>query len=262
MFSKGSRYRNLPESAALTAQGERLRGKELRRISRLPGRFQHIVRDGDRLDLLAFKYYGDPSRWWQIADANTEFEFPVDLLDGLPFVEERFVLRHQQFFDSFENLRTALAALGDVSAGELSPFEGDVMAVDPDFIETTIVVVYDGSPALRQQIIAEIRARFDLLRAFAWPQDGKTAEAFTFDDQSVKSQWQSMIADLAVETGVTRITSAITDRTVEVAYHSARISHQTIAAIIGANGFAIQSESSAVLLRTGARIVIPPNQVV
>src|SRR6266545_2047443 len=61
MFSKSSRYRNLPESSPVNAQGERLRGKELRLTPPTPGRFLHTVHEGDRLDLLAFKYYDDPS---------------------------------------------------------------------------------------------------------------------------------------------------------------------------------------------------------
>src|SRR5262245_61543661 len=168
MFSKGSRYRNLPESSVLTAQGERLRGKELRVMPRLSGRFQHTVRDGDRLDLLAFKYYGDAGRWWQIADANPEFEFPADMLDELPAVEERLVLRHDGFYDRFEDLRTTLDQMGEVRVGETSSFEGDTAAREPDFIESSIIMKYDGSAATRLQIVTAIKARFHLLRCFTW----------------------------------------------------------------------------------------------
>jgi hypothetical protein len=28
------------------------------------------VAAGDRLDLIAFRFLGDPGQWWQIADAN------------------------------------------------------------------------------------------------------------------------------------------------------------------------------------------------
>lgn len=30
----------------------------------------HTIVQGDRLDLLAYRYYGDASKWWIIADAN------------------------------------------------------------------------------------------------------------------------------------------------------------------------------------------------
>lgn len=39
---------------------------------------RYVVRDGDRLDLLAFTAYGDSTRWWIIADANPE-EDPLRL---------------------------------------------------------------------------------------------------------------------------------------------------------------------------------------
>ena len=32
----------------------------------------HMVTDRDRLDNLAYQYYGDPTQWWQIAQANPE----------------------------------------------------------------------------------------------------------------------------------------------------------------------------------------------
>lgn len=30
----------------------------------------HVLADGDRLDLLAYRYYGDCALWWVIAEAN------------------------------------------------------------------------------------------------------------------------------------------------------------------------------------------------
>lgn len=37
---------------------------------------------GDRLDLLASEYYGDPSLWWIIASANNIHNAPVGIQDG------------------------------------------------------------------------------------------------------------------------------------------------------------------------------------
>lgn len=34
------------------------------------------VAEGDRFDTLARRYYGDPSYWWAIADANPEIPYP------------------------------------------------------------------------------------------------------------------------------------------------------------------------------------------
>ena len=41
---------------------------------------QHVVRNGDRLDLIAAKYLGDPLMFWLICDANGAIR-PEDLLE-------------------------------------------------------------------------------------------------------------------------------------------------------------------------------------
>lgn len=41
----------------------------------------HLVVDGDRVDLLAYKYLGDPTLWWVICDVN-DLAFPLDLPVG------------------------------------------------------------------------------------------------------------------------------------------------------------------------------------
>jgi len=261
MFSKGSRYRNLPESSVLTAQGERLRGKELRVMKRPLARFQHTVRDGDRLDLLAFKYYGDPARWWQIADANPEFEFPSDMLDRSPVARERLVLRHADFFDRFAALRTALAAFGQVTVGESTSFEGDTAPLDLDFIESMVVVTYNPTPSTRQQIITRINQDLHFIDSFAWVNGNPTSEAFRLDDRVAKSQWQAMITSLNTKPGVLEVRSTITEATVEIAYHRTRVSRQEITGIIVGNRYSIEGERSSELLRAGSRIVIPPNEI-
>ncbi|MGC5564322.1 LysM peptidoglycan-binding domain-containing protein [Streptomyces sp. FR-108] len=40
----------------------------------------HTVSAGDRPDLLARRYFGDPAQWWQIADANPVLD-PRELTD-------------------------------------------------------------------------------------------------------------------------------------------------------------------------------------
>lgn len=35
----------------------------------------HVVKDGDRLDLLAYQYLRDPNMWWVIAEYNRIFWF-------------------------------------------------------------------------------------------------------------------------------------------------------------------------------------------
>lgn len=41
---------------------------------------QHQVQAGDRLDLLAGRYFGDPLQYWRIVDANPTLD-PDDLLE-------------------------------------------------------------------------------------------------------------------------------------------------------------------------------------
>lgn len=39
--------------------------------------------DGDRLDTLAYNYYGNPNLWWVIAVANNIHDAPLSLEPGL-----------------------------------------------------------------------------------------------------------------------------------------------------------------------------------
>jgi len=264
MFSKSSRYRNLPESSPVNAQDERLRGKELRLLPPTPGRFLHTVHENDRLDLLAFKYYGDTTRWWQISDANPEWAFPPDLLDRGPAAEELLVMRPVGFAERVDELRIALSAFGEVHREETSSFDETVVR-NPEFLEATLTVIYTPSPATRQQIIDEINETggvcpLHLLRTFAWSQGGQTAEAFTFEALSAKSEWRRMIEELAALPGVLELQSLITTATARVVYHSGILARQTILSLIATHGFTVLMESTT-LSRIGAQVVIPPNRI-
>jgi nucleoid-associated protein YgaU len=70
-FFKGSRYADVGEVQTTDAQGRTVRYKRTRFITTPPVSGTHVVTDGDRLDRLAFKTYGDVERWWLIADLNT-----------------------------------------------------------------------------------------------------------------------------------------------------------------------------------------------
>ena len=83
MIGIGSRYSGI-KTATWTAP----EGREIvylrRRFIAPPERFallhNHIVQDGDRPDLLAFHYLGDPEQFWRIADPNVVFS-PNELTD-------------------------------------------------------------------------------------------------------------------------------------------------------------------------------------
>jgi hypothetical protein len=73
MFGPNSRY-YLTKTARLVRED----GTEVvylrRRFVPRPERFavvgEHVVSEGERLDLVAHQYLGDPEQFWRIADAN------------------------------------------------------------------------------------------------------------------------------------------------------------------------------------------------
>ncbi|MEU9671665.1 tail protein X [Streptomyces bobili] len=57
---------------------------EMRRLPAAEGDFRHTLTDGERLDHLAFRYYGDPQAYWRICDGNPEVLSPLALVDDEP----------------------------------------------------------------------------------------------------------------------------------------------------------------------------------
>jgi hypothetical protein len=41
-----------------------------------------LIHETDTMDLFASRAYGDPKRWWVIADVNPQFFYPLDLIPG------------------------------------------------------------------------------------------------------------------------------------------------------------------------------------
>jgi hypothetical protein len=67
-----SRYNNIPKTK--TADGTRLyRTVKYPEIPRGNNDIYVITTDGDRYDVLAYKYYNDKSLWWIISSANAEY---------------------------------------------------------------------------------------------------------------------------------------------------------------------------------------------
>lgn len=79
MFLKNSRYRVArrfePDEQGLV----RCRGVRPRPIGPAPGVLEHLVKEGDRLDLLARHYYNDTRLWWRIIDANPDLVGGVEI---------------------------------------------------------------------------------------------------------------------------------------------------------------------------------------
>lgn len=78
MFSKNSRYYGL-QTAIVDNGGAEAKAVKLRRIDKING-FQYMVRDQDSLDYISNQKYNDSTKFWYIADANSEMK-ANDLLD-------------------------------------------------------------------------------------------------------------------------------------------------------------------------------------
>lgn len=80
MFFEGSRYLDVKEYKVTDAEGRELTVKRRRRTPETGGSFTYQVKSGDRLDLLAYKFYRTPRKWWLICDANPGLMYPDELL--------------------------------------------------------------------------------------------------------------------------------------------------------------------------------------
>jgi hypothetical protein len=262
MFDKGSRYQKLDESSPVNAQGERLRGKELRYIPAPAGSYQHAVSEGDRLDLLAYKYYGDSTRWWQISDANPEHLFPTDLLDGAPVVGKRLSLVHATFRQRLALLLEDLRASGRLTSVESLPDD----AAGADFLRSTISVTYKPSDDAHAFVLQQLESEkigFHLLDSRRWGgggEDSNAVEAFSFDDVDAVAKWHEMIAGLGGIDGVLNVGSRVMGMTLDVFYLATKVSDPEIVAVVEDNGFRL-AEANALASRVGARVVVPPNQI-
>lgn len=77
MFSRGSRYELISTSTVMQRQADgTVREVRLAHRRFLPELDQHLlvaqhtVAPGERLDLLAARYLGDPTQYWRLCDAN------------------------------------------------------------------------------------------------------------------------------------------------------------------------------------------------
>jgi hypothetical protein len=79
MFAPGSRYEKVSDAVWVDRQGRRLPYKLLRPFPPdSPTRQFHDVADHERLDLIAFTFFGDPEQFWRVCDANRTLR-PDDL---------------------------------------------------------------------------------------------------------------------------------------------------------------------------------------
>ena len=73
MFDENSRYIKCSTVEVETAQGVNVLAVKLRRPPYVPGKSIE-TKGTDRLDLMAHRRYKDGTKFWHVADANTELE--------------------------------------------------------------------------------------------------------------------------------------------------------------------------------------------
>ena len=73
MFLSNSRYASVATIIVRTRDGREVTAVRLRRLPAATGEPYAVTRS-DRLDIIAFRRYGDATRYWRVADANTELE--------------------------------------------------------------------------------------------------------------------------------------------------------------------------------------------
>ena len=88
MYAPGSRYAHLPQAVFVDADGRSRPYTLLRPFGPAsPMRQVHELADAERLDLVAFRFFGDPEQFWRICDANATLR-----PDDLEVVGRRFVI--------------------------------------------------------------------------------------------------------------------------------------------------------------------------
>jgi hypothetical protein len=75
MFSPGSRYERVPTAVHVDRDGKQRPYVLLRTFPPpAPTLQQYEVAESDRLDLIAWRFLGDPEQFWRICDANATLQ--------------------------------------------------------------------------------------------------------------------------------------------------------------------------------------------
>jgi hypothetical protein len=73
MFLDNSRYAGLPVTTAPDARGRPATAVKLRRLPPVEGEAV-VVHEHDQLDVMSHQRYRDGTRFWHVADANSELQ--------------------------------------------------------------------------------------------------------------------------------------------------------------------------------------------
>jgi nucleoid-associated protein YgaU len=80
MIFTGSRYGAADVVEAVGPDGRTTRALATHVLEPAPGVLSYTVLEGERFDTLAARFYGEPTKYWLILDANPETLNPFDLL--------------------------------------------------------------------------------------------------------------------------------------------------------------------------------------
>lgn len=80
MVFKGSRYSSVEIIEVLGSDARVRRSLTTRVIAPPPSALEQTVVEGERLDTLAARFYGDATRYWLLLDANPDTLNPFELL--------------------------------------------------------------------------------------------------------------------------------------------------------------------------------------
>jgi hypothetical protein len=154
MFSKTSRYWAVPDITVPDSRGRVLPAKDIRLLPAVSGTFQHRVSQGDRLDQLAFTYYGQPLDWWHISDANPGILSPLALLGDEPVTTTRLPVTVTTGTPSWADLLHGLRALAGVEQAEIEDevqyvaqsqqVDGKPVTVTVERLVSTVLVTFNS----------------------------------------------------------------------------------------------------------------------
>ncbi len=82
MVFKGSRYTDAEVIQPLGPDGKSPRVLASRLIPAVAGVLDHVASDAERIDQLAANFYGDPTKYWLILDANPATLNPFELIEA------------------------------------------------------------------------------------------------------------------------------------------------------------------------------------
>ena len=161
--------------------------------------------------------------------------------------DERLVLVDEGNTTRFRDLLAALSAVAVVAAAANS------------FATTDIVARFSNLLARQQIVTAFAQKDFRLLRSFTWGSSPEIAEAFVLDDPALKSRWRTMLQDLGGVAGVVALQSDFAAASLHIVYNTAVTERGTLLTRIAQAGFSVSPLLSGQAVRSGERIIIPPN---